>query len=91
MGPADGTCGGGGFVYGAPAHRAGHHLAIAQWGFDLGGGGWGIRGLEGYANMPGDFWLDGRGHLAIRATKVDPAEIYAGAPENEGPLRCTVR
>jgi beta-glucanase (GH16 family) len=41
----------------------------ARWGYDLGGGGWGNDELEVYTDSRENSFLDGQGHLVIRATK----------------------
>jgi beta-glucanase (GH16 family) len=41
----------------------------AKWTYDLGGGGWGNKELETYTNAVENAFLDGDGHLVIRALK----------------------
>ena len=41
----------------------------SKWGYDLGGGGWGNNELEVYTSSRANSFLDGNGHLVIRATK----------------------
>ena len=41
----------------------------SKWTYDLGGGGWGNNELEVYTNSRTNSFLDGDGHLVIRATK----------------------
>ena len=39
------------------------------WGYDLGGGGWGVAQLQVYTNNAANASMDGQGHLAIAAIK----------------------
>ena len=39
----------------------------SKWTFDLGGNGWGNQELENYTDQPRNAFLDGEGHLVIRA------------------------
>ena len=41
----------------------------ARWAYDIGGGGWDNRELQTYTRSPANARLDGRGHLAITATR----------------------
>ncbi len=41
----------------------------SKWGYDLGGGGWGNNELEVYTSARANSFLDGEGHLVIRAIK----------------------
>ena len=41
----------------------------AKWTYDLGGGGWGNQELETYTNLPQNVFVDGAGHLVIRAER----------------------
>ena len=41
----------------------------AKWGYDTGGGGWGNHELEDYTRDPTNAFLDGEGHLVIRADR----------------------
>ena len=41
----------------------------AKWTYDLGGGGWGNQELETYTNLPANVFVDGAGHLIIRAER----------------------
>jgi beta-glucanase (GH16 family) len=41
-----------------------------RWTYDIGGGGWGNHELEIYTDSRENSFLDGHGHLVIRATKV---------------------
>jgi beta-glucanase (GH16 family) len=42
-----------------------------HWTYDLGSGGWGNHELENYTNSRANSFLDGAGHLVIRAIKTD--------------------
>jgi beta-glucanase (GH16 family) len=42
----------------------------SKWGYDIGGGGWGNQELEIYTASRANSFVDGNGHLVIRATKV---------------------
>jgi beta-glucanase (GH16 family) len=45
----------------------------AKWSFDIGDGGWGNDELQTYTSTRENSFLDGAGHLVVRATKaVDP-------------------
>jgi len=41
----------------------------AKWSYDIGGGGWGNNELQSYTDSRENSFLDGKGHLVIRATK----------------------
>ncbi|WP_337994104.1 glycoside hydrolase family 16 protein [Actinomycetospora callitridis] len=41
----------------------------SKWTFDVGGGGWGNGELQTYTRSRANSFLDGRGHLVIRATR----------------------
>jgi beta-glucanase (GH16 family) len=41
----------------------------AKWSYDTGGGGWGNNELQSYTDSRQNSFLDGKGHLVIRATK----------------------
>lgn len=41
----------------------------SKWRYDLGGGGWGSNELQVYTSSRANSFLDGKGHLVIRATK----------------------
>ena len=41
----------------------------SKWRYDLGGGGWGNNELQVYTSSRANSFLDGKGHLVIRATK----------------------
>ena len=41
----------------------------AKWTYDLGAGGWGNQELETYTNLPQNVFVDGAGHLIIRAER----------------------
>ena len=43
----------------------------AKWRYDLGGGGWGNRELETYTNSTANVFLDGAGHVVIRAVRTE--------------------
>lgn len=47
----------------------------AKWGYDIGGNGWGNNELEYYTSRTENAYLDGEGHLVIKAIK----ERYTGA------------
>lgn len=48
---------------------AGSKPDAAKWTYDLGGGGWGNHELETYTDSRKNAFLDGKGHLVIRAEK----------------------
>ena len=57
----------------------------SKWNYDLGGGGWGNNELEVYTNSTANAFLDGDGHLTIRALRDDQgrytsARLQTGAP-----------
>jgi beta-glucanase (GH16 family) len=41
----------------------------SKWGYDVGGGGWGNGELQVYTSSRANSFLDGEGHLVIRATR----------------------
>ena len=48
---------------------AGSAPDLSKWSYDIGGGGWGNGELEVYTSSRENSFLDGNGHLVIRATK----------------------
>ena len=54
--------------------RAGKIPDSTQWGYDLGGGGWGNGELEYYTDKAGNASTNGKGQLVITADKVNPSE-----------------
>jgi len=67
--------------FNGPANSA---LDAAKWTFDLGGGGWGNRELEVYTNSPANVFLDGAGHLTIRAIRGDNGEYTSARLKTSG-------
>ena len=51
---------------------------LSKWGYDLGGGGWGNHELEEYTSSIDNVFLDGRGHLAIRALRSESGKFTSG-------------
>jgi len=45
-----------------------------NWGYDIGGSGWGNEEREYYTNSPANAAMNGKGSLAITAQKLDPAK-----------------
>gem|GEM_PF-221833 len=54
----------------------------SKWGYDLGGGGWGNNEKEYYTNSTNNAYLDGSGHLVIKAIK----ENIGGLPYSSARL-----
>jgi beta-glucanase (GH16 family) len=55
-----------------------------KWTYDLGGGGWGNRELEGYTSSPDNVFQDGAGHLVIRARKTDSGGYTSARLKTQG-------
>jgi hypothetical protein len=58
---------------------------LANWNFDLGGGGWGNGELETYTTSASNVFQDGNGNLMIRAIKdaqgnYTSARLQTGSP-----------
>jgi beta-glucanase (GH16 family) len=51
---------------------------FAKWKYDLGHDGWGNHELETYTNSTRNVFVDGRGHLAIRAIKTSTGAFTSG-------------
>jgi len=47
---------------------------LSKWTYDIGGGGWGNNELESYTSRIQNAYLDGKGHLIVKAIK----ETYTG-------------
>jgi beta-glucanase (GH16 family) len=56
----------------------------AKWAYDLGAGGWGNHELEEYSDKKENVFLDGRGHLAIRAVRLESGRITSGRLKTQG-------
>src|SRR5258707_1289614 len=50
----------------------------SKWSYDLGGGGWGNLELEVYTKERANVFLDGKGHLAIRARRLEDGRYTSG-------------
>ena len=55
-----------------------------KWTHDLGGDGWGNHELEEYTNRTANAFLDGHGHLAIRAIRTGPNQYMSARLKTEG-------
>lgn len=56
----------------------------AYWTYDVGGGGWGNGESEVYTNSRQNSFLDGHGHLVIRAMKDDVGKVTSARLKTEG-------
>ncbi len=56
----------------------------SKWTYDLGGNGWGNKELETYTNKPENSFLDGEGHLVIRAIKEPDGYFTSARMKTEG-------
>src|SRR5690349_13699694 len=50
----------------------------SNWRFDLGATGWGNHELEEYTDSVKNVFVDGKGHLAIRATREENSKYTSG-------------
>jgi beta-glucanase (GH16 family) len=55
-----------------------------RWIYDLGNGGWGNHELENYTSNSENAYLDGRGHLAIRAVRNESGEYTSARLKTQG-------
>jgi beta-glucanase (GH16 family) len=56
----------------------------AKWTYDLGAGGWGNHELEEYTDKKENVFLDGHGHLAIRAVRRESDKITSARLKTQG-------
>jgi beta-glucanase (GH16 family) len=63
---------------------AGSKPDSSKWTYDLGGNGWGNKELENYTNRPENSFLDGKGHLVIRAGKDAQGRITSARMKTQG-------
>jgi beta-glucanase (GH16 family) len=63
---------------------AGSQPDAAKWTYDLGAGGWGNQELETYTNNARNVFLDGDGHLVIRALEPKPGEYTSARLKTKG-------
>jgi beta-glucanase (GH16 family) len=56
----------------------------SKWTFDRGANGWGNHELENYTDRRENVFLDGHGHLVIRAMRSDAGEYTSGRIKTEG-------
>ncbi len=56
----------------------------SKWTYDLGGNGWGNKELETYTNRPANAFLDGDGHLIIRAIKRADGKFTSARLKTQG-------
>lgn len=56
----------------------------AKWSYDLGATGWGNHELEEYTDKKENVFLDGHGHLAIRAIRIESGKITSGRLKTQG-------
>jgi len=61
----------------------------AKWVYDLGGGGWGNRELETYTDSRANSYLDGEGHLVIRAHEIAPGKFTSARLKSQGKFDVT--
>jgi beta-glucanase (GH16 family) len=55
-----------------------------KWTYDLGGGGWGNHELEEYTDNKNNVSLDGRGHLAIQAERLESGKLTSARLKTQG-------
>jgi len=56
----------------------------AKWVYDLGGGGWGNQEMEVYTDSRANSYLDGQGHLVIRALEATPGKFTSARLKTQG-------
>ncbi|MGA3073341.1 MAG: glycoside hydrolase family 16 protein [Bryobacteraceae bacterium] len=56
----------------------------AKWVYDLGGNGWGNHELEVYTDNRANSYLDGQGHMAIRAIQTTPGKFTSARLKTQG-------
>jgi len=56
----------------------------AKWVYDLGGNGWGNHELQVYTDNRGNAYLDGRGHLVLRALQPAPGKFTSARLKTQG-------
>ena len=56
----------------------------SKWVFDLGSTGWGNHELEDYTNSRDNVFLDGKGHLVIRAIRLASGKFTSGRIKTQG-------
>lgn len=56
----------------------------AKWVYDLGANGWGNQELENYTDSRDNSYLDGKGHLAIRARRAPSGEYTSARLKTQG-------
>jgi len=56
----------------------------AKWVYDLGGGGWGNHEMEVYTDRRANSYLDGQGHLVIRALQAAPGKFTSARLKTQG-------
>lgn len=63
---------------------AGSRPDPAKWTYDLGASGWGNKELEDYTDDPANAFMDGGGHLVIRAIKDPAGKITSARLKTQG-------
>lgn len=63
---------------------AGHKPDPSKWTYDLGASGWGNKELESYTNDARNAFLDGEGHLIIRAIKERDGQFTSARLKTQG-------
>src|SRR6185437_16328046 len=69
--------------------KAGSKPDGAKWTYDLGGGGWGNHELETYTDSTKNAFLDGKGHLRIRAEKDADGRFTSARMKTQGKFAFT--
>jgi beta-glucanase (GH16 family) len=67
--------------FNGPAHSA---PDPSKWTFDLGASGWGNHELEDYTNSKDNVFVDGHGHLVIRAIQSASGKYTSGRIKTQG-------
>jgi beta-glucanase (GH16 family) len=61
----------------------------AKWVYDLGAGGWGNKELESYTDSRANSYLDGEGHLVIKALRTAPGKFTSARLKTQGKFSFT--
>ncbi len=64
--------------------EAGTPPSPKSWGYDLGGGGWGLGQLQTYTNSPANAAMDGKGNLAVVAVQDKQGNFTSARLKTQG-------